>query len=351
MRKILLLGGTGAIGDSLAAQMVLDGWEVFITSRQPRADCGNIRYIHGNAREDPFLASVLAGHYDVIVDFMIYQTEAFRSRLQNLLNSCSQYVFLSSARVYAESSGPLTEDSPRLLDVCDDRAYLQTDEYALTKARQEDLLVQSGRSNWTIIRPYITYSSNRLQLGVLEKEAWLYRALRERTVVFNQEISKRSTTLTNGRDVARAIAKIVGESTACGEAFHITAESSKTWEAILNLYRGALAECGVEMIVKFVDLETFGSCHNGQYQIKFDRLFNRVFDNSKIRKYVDVDSFEGVESGLNSCTKEFLRSVSFRDINWSLEGARDKVTREFTPLSEIGDFRSTLKYLKYRFIK
>ena len=66
----------------------------------------------------------------------------------------------------------------RLLDVSHDSIYLKTDEYALAKARQEDILRKSGKNNWTIIRPYITYSESRLQLGVLEKEAWLYRALK-----------------------------------------------------------------------------------------------------------------------------------------------------------------------------
>ena len=56
-----------------------------------------------------------------------------------------------------------------------DEEYLKTDEYALSKARQEDILHRSGKNNWTVIRPYITYSEIRLQLGVLEKELWLYR--------------------------------------------------------------------------------------------------------------------------------------------------------------------------------
>lgn len=53
---------------------------------------------------------------------------------------------------------------------------LSIDEYAITKAHQENLLINSKNKNWTIIRPYITYSEQRLQLGTFEKEDWLYRA-------------------------------------------------------------------------------------------------------------------------------------------------------------------------------
>lgn len=351
MKKILLLGGTGAIGASLAAQIAMEGWEVSITSRQPREDQWNMTYIVGNARDEEFLANVLNDHFDVIVDFMIYQTEDFRGRVQKLLDSCSQYVYLSSARVYADSQSPLTEESPRLLDVCEDKAYIRTDEYALTKARQEDILRDSNRTNWTIIRPYITYSDIRLQLGVLEKEAWLYRALHGRTLVFSEDISKCATTLTNGEDVSRAMARLIGEPAACGEIFHVTAESCGRWETVLELYRETLAENGFQLNVKLVDLDTFTRCHNGKYQIQFDRLYNRVFDNAKIKQFVDVSAFEGINSGLKRCLSDFLGDCHFRDINWSCEGARDKVTREFTNLREIDDFNSTLRYLKYRFIK
>ena len=40
------------------------------------------------------------------------------------------------------------------------------------------------------------------QLGVLEKELWLYRALNGRTIVFSKDIAEKSTTLTYGYDVA-----------------------------------------------------------------------------------------------------------------------------------------------------
>ena len=85
---------------------------------------------------------------------------------------------------YANENGRITEKSKRLLDVCTDEEYLKTDEYALTKVRQENILLSSGKKNWTIIRPYITYNVERLQLGVYEKENWLYRALHGRSIVF-----------------------------------------------------------------------------------------------------------------------------------------------------------------------
>ena len=51
-----------------------------------------------------------------------------------MLEATDQYVFISSARVYAQTEDLITEDTPRLLDVCTDKEYLKTNEYALAKA-------------------------------------------------------------------------------------------------------------------------------------------------------------------------------------------------------------------------
>ena len=183
--EILVLGGTGAIGAHLVSLLSnIGGHNLFVTTRRKMLNERNVTYLVGNAHDESFMSELLKRHYDAIVDFMSYKTSEFQHRYKKYLEATSQYVFLSSARVYADCGKSLiTEKSPRLLDVCKDEAYLKTDEYALTKARQENLLLSSNKNNWTIIRPYITYSEKRLQLGVLEKEYWLYRALHGRTIV------------------------------------------------------------------------------------------------------------------------------------------------------------------------
>lgn len=170
--------------------------EIYVTSRKQMTSRDNLHYIQGNAKDPDFFVSLLNRKYDVIIDFMVYGTDELERRLPELLSHTDQYCFFSSSRVYAESRQPITEESPRLLDVCTDQEYLHTDEYALAKAREEDLLRKSKEKNWTIIRPYITYNDYRLQLGVYEKENWLYRALQGRTIVLPKDIADRKTSLT-----------------------------------------------------------------------------------------------------------------------------------------------------------
>jgi nucleoside-diphosphate-sugar epimerase len=348
--RILILGGTGAMGVHIVQLLAENGIETVVTSRSGRSSEGNVSYIQGDAHDMGFLEGVLQKHWDAIIDFMVYSTPDFRNRIDLLLGATSQYVFLSSARVYASSDCPMIETSPRLLEISQDEAFLATDEYALAKARQEDLLKGSGKKNWTIIRPYITYSESRLQLGVLEKEEWLYRALQGRTIVFSREISSKVTTMTYGLDVAKGIMAVVGNSSALGQTFHITGENATTWTDILTIYLDALEKyLGRRPKVLLQDLDTFMEWKPAKDQIKYDRLFNRRFDNTKIAKYIDISSFTQIGVGLESCLMKLIRDGTFSGINWKIEALKDRQTEERASLREIPTFKQKVGYLCYRY--
>ncbi|RJQ37571.1 MAG: NAD-dependent epimerase/dehydratase family protein [Dehalococcoidia bacterium] len=352
MKNILVLGGTGAMGKHLVQLLAERGDRVCVTTRARRDSSANVEYIQGNARVDSFLEPLLEREWDAIVDFMVYSTPIFRQRVPKLLGATGQYVFLSSARVYANSLTPIQEESPRLLDSSSDSEFLDTDEYSLAKARQEDLLKQSGKKNWTIIRPYITYSEQRLQLGVLEKEAWLYRSLQGRTIVFSEDIANKLTTLTYGLDVAGGIAGLIGEHGALGEVYHITHGDSHSWCHVLDVYLKVLEKhLGRPPTVTLLDMERFLRCKRAKYQVKYDRMFDRTFDNTKIAQYVHVNNFQPLEHRLARCLEKFLEKPEFLAIDWHTEAIMDRCCGEVASLREPGPWKQKFKYLFYRFFK
>lgn len=351
MNKILILGGTGAMGKHLVQQLRGTNNQVVVTSRRSFVNKDNIAYIQGNAHESTFLDYLLTQNFDVIIDFMAYGTEEFNLRYKKILENCKQYIFMSSSRVYADSEHALTENSPRLLDVCTDKEYLATDEYALAKARQENLLRNSGRKNYTIIRPYITYSENRLQLGVLEKESWLYRALKGRTIVFSNDIADKYTTLTYGMDVASAIVQLIGNEKAYGETFHITSNQSYPWEKVLNWYLEAIEEySGIRPRVKMEEKSSNLKFVYAKYQVKYDRYYNRRFDDSKINEFIDTSSFTVAHTGLTQCISRFIENQSFRYIDWKREAYYDRLTGEHASIKEMTTLKQKIKYLIFRYI-
>lgn len=349
--KILLLGGTGAMGVHLIEYLKEKEAQVFVTSRSLRDSVGNIIYLHGNAKENDFMKEILSKKWDVIVDFMLYSTNLFKERIDLLLSATSQYIFLSSSRVYANSSSPLEETSTRLLDISKDLKYLSTDEYALTKARQEDMLINSGMHNWTIIRPYITYSENKFQLGVFEKEDWLYRAIHGRTIVFSEDILLKVTTLTYGFDVAKCIESLIGRKYSLGQIFNITTDESNSWRDVINIYFDTIERIiGVRPKYKLLKMSDFLKLQSSKYQVVYDRMFDRKFDNTKICKHSKVNKFIKLEDGLEKCLKQFLKNPTFMPINWSKEAMKDKIVGNKTPLAEIKGIKQKTVYLVYRYL-
>lgn len=352
--RILLLGGTGAMGEHLVSILSNKHHEIFITTRSERkSNNPQLHYIVGNAHDLSFLSRILepsSVRYDAVVDFMHYSTKEFSERYQYLLNHTGHYLFLSSARVYAESKEPLTEQSPRLLDVCKDEKYLSTDDYALAKARQEDFLIHSGYSNYTIIRPFITFSEQRLQLGVFEKEDWLSRVFKGKSIVFSKDIAEHLTTLTYGFDVSRAIAGLVGNERAKGEIFHIATDKSIKWEEIARLYQRVLEQHFNRKIkLIYADKCFFLDSFTSQWAVKYSRYFDYRFDNSKICSAVPEVTFEDTKEGLEHCLKEFLLSPRFRTIHPYIQARMDRVSCSFLPLSTWHSNKDKLRYLFYRF--
>lgn len=304
--KILILGGTGAMGIHAAKLLSGLGHQVFVTSRKERSSFENVEYLKGDAKDSTFLGKLLDQSWDAIIDFMIWSTEEFSANCQMFLASTKQYVFLSSYRVYADSP-VITEESPRLLDVCSDEEYLATDEYALAKARCEDVLAASGLKNWTIIRPAITYDgSGRFQLGVHEAGLWLWRALHGIPVPFPEAMLEKQATMTWGRDVARMIVGLVGDPKATGGVFTASTSEHKTWAEIVEIYKKVVPS----LELTSCELDKFEYERGGVYQIRYDRMFDRVVDNSKVLDAVALSQTDliSLEDGLASELESYLKN-------------------------------------------
>lgn len=309
--NVLLLGGTGAMGRYLADAVSRDpGNRCVVTSRRIHSsDRPNLSFVCGNAREDGFVDGLLKRRFDAVVDFMNYGYDEFKSRFGRLLDATGQYVFLSSARVYADSESPLDESSARLLDVSRDEAFLKTQRYALRKARQEDLLLGSGKGNFTVVRPYKTFGEERFQLGAYEKEQWLQRALLGRPIPLRKGLLDRRTTLTHGQDVACVIGRLLGNGRALGEVVQVASPSPLRWADVLEVYRRVLrAACGLSVAVfEYGECGELESLFEGGYQFKYDVLWNRVFDSSKVETILGEEvRYADARESLALCLTHFL---------------------------------------------
>ena len=321
-----------------------NGYVVYVTTRTSRQDKGLIRYVQGNAHELSFTKRILSEiKPDAIVDFMVYGSEEFASRCKTLLQATQHYLFLSSYRVFNDDK-IITEKSPRLLDTIQDEQYLKTDEYALCKARSENLLRGSSIGNWTIIRPGITYSNRRFQLGCLEANTLCYRSLLGLPIIMPSLMREKEATLTWGRDVALMISKLLLNPKAYGEDFNCATAEHHPWEYVCDIYRRILGadirDCSIEDYIKVVG--------NGA-QVKYDRLFSRIIDNSKVLEVTRLkqSDLKPLEQGLVKELENFKSNPVYQYPDVVLNARIDALLGTRTPLKGL-PFDMKLSYLGCR---
>ena len=89
-KKVLLLGGTGALGAHLRDILAEQGFEVWVTSRSAHADAPHIHYLQLDAMDFGAFKKLTASRWDAIVDFMIYPPKTFEARLDVFLRQTSK---------------------------------------------------------------------------------------------------------------------------------------------------------------------------------------------------------------------------------------------------------------------
>lgn len=312
-KKVFLMGGTGAMGRYLIPCLLRDGWTVDVLALDtlPIED-PHLTYYVGDAKNPETVSDFLQNDYDAIVDFMTYHTERFAEWHEMLLSATRHYIYLSSYRVYANEEQPVRETSPRLLEASADEAFLASDDYSLYKARGEDILKSSRFRNWTAIRPAITYSSRRFQLVTLEMPLVVGRALMGKKVVLPEAARQVQATMSWAGDVAAMIAGLLLREDAFGETFSVCTAEHHTWGEIAEYYHRLI---GLEAV--WAKTEDFIKAIDGDqvnlWQLQYDRLFDRVMDNSKILRFLGwqqsdlMPLFDGLRLELEQLPRGDLR--------------------------------------------
>ena len=284
MKKVLVIGSTGAMGRYLVPELADMGYSVTAVSLDDEIPCRkNVVCKKGNAKDKEFLTTLLSEGFDGVVDFMIYGNYDFPDYYKLFLENTEHYIFLSSCRVYDDKEQPIKETSPRLIDSSDDEALRASNDYSIHKARAENLLIASPYSNWTAVRPATTFSTMRFQLVTLEAANNVGRARKGKKVVLPIQAKDKPATLCWGGDVAKMIARILFKEEAKREIYNVCSSEHRTWEEIAEYYHKLV---GLETV--WVDKEEYLAILDPEmktgtrWQLEYARLFRRITDNSKV---------------------------------------------------------------------
>ena len=301
-KKVLLIAGGGTLGTYVSKELLRLGCQVDVICPEEKVSDNERLCFLQNYATDDFLSELFAQeHYDGIVNFLHYKTvDAYKKIHPLLIANTEHLIFLSSYRVYADEQHPITEDAPRLLDVVNDPVFLETEDYAIPKAKCEDFLNSECKGEpWTIVRPVISFSDRRLDLLLYSGHDILNHAKQGKEMLLPSFVRDYSAGIDWAGNSGKLIANLLFKDAAIGQAFTVYSGHGLTWGEVADAYSKLT---GVK--IRWCDEEEFAhenpKIKRNPWTWKYDRKFNRDIDPSKILKVTGLNSsdFASVSEGI-----------------------------------------------------
>lgn len=339
--KILMIGGTGTISFDATKYFLECGHDVYLLNRGHRnvIEHPNIHYIIGNANDKNSLSSALDGQtFDTIFDFIIFNPNQMKERVEVYNGKCKQFVFISSATAYQLVSETITEDTPLGNNVW---------KYSREKAQCETYL-NENKDKWsfyyTIIRPYVTYDNRRLPFPVVTKSS--YYSLVDRIIEGKPIIicgdGNNKLTLTHTKDFAVALEGLIMNPAAVNQAFHITGDTVTDWNEILSII---CKQLNVKAAVVYMPTERLAELFPSESaELLYDKSCDHVFDNSKIKKAVPAfASTIDVKQGISETVDNLVSNQSLHKIDYTWDDIIDVIISTFTRNDSTQQYAASLK--------
>jgi nucleoside-diphosphate-sugar epimerase len=284
--KILFIGGTGTISMAVSKLLLSQGHTLYLLNRGNRnlSLSGDLVELKADVNNESRVKELIKElHFDAVADFIAFEPPQLERDYRLFKGKTDQFIFISSASAYQKPLADyrINEGTPLA------NPYL---EYSRNKIACEDYLMKLYREEGfpvTIIRPSHTYDERSVPMGAHGKNgsyAIVKRMLEGKPVLIHGDGTS-LWTLTHNSDFAVAMAGLIGNIHAIGEAVQITSDESLTWNQIYQIVANAL---GVKLNAVHASTEFLDAC--GEYDFRGSLLGDKsntvVFDNSKLKRLV-----------------------------------------------------------------
>lgn len=304
--KVLFIGGTGNISSAVSELALKSGVDLYLFNRNKQTEFipSSAKIIQGDIRNEEEATEKLKNHsFDVVVDWIAFNTEHVKTDLRLFKGKTKQYIFISTASAYQKpvNNFIITEETPL------DNPYW---DYSQDKIACEELLFDEFINNGfpvTIVRPSHTYGDTFIPCVFNSKKSrWsvIERMKRGKPIIVPGDGTS-LWVLTHNTDFAKAFTGIMGLEKAIGQAYHITSQEALTWDRIIYLLGEA---AGITPKIIHISTDFLTSClPERKGELFGDKINSVYFDNSKIKNIVpDFKADKPLKEGLKSTIKWYL---------------------------------------------
>ena len=299
--KVLLIGGGGTLGTYTTQELLRLGNSVDVICLEDKvSDDENLKFYKSEASLQNLKNFLRDKMYDGIVNYIHYPDVQEYPPIHKLLISHTKHlIVLSSYRVYADEQHPIVETAPMLLDVSTDKEFIETETYAISKAKLEKYLNNECKGqNWTIVRPVISFSKSRFDLVTYYGYIVLNKAKKKEIIPLPMKAKDVVAGFDWAGNSGKLIANLLFKEETFGEAYTVSSGQNLTWGEVANIYTELI---GAEF--EWVSVEEYLKALNNvnYYPLIYDRLFDRTIDNSKILEVTGLTGkdFLSVKEGMS----------------------------------------------------
>jgi nucleoside-diphosphate-sugar epimerase len=301
--RVLVIGGTEFISVHLVQSLVRDRHEVVVLNRgrHPERVPSGVRTIVCDRKDWTALKTALAGErFDGQVDITYAPTtgEDVEALLAALGARIGHAIFVSSGRVHDHALPmPLSEDAPRTL---------YWGEYAKLKIAGEDAYVRSGVPA-TVVRPTHVYGP----LNTRNNETFFFdRLLRGRAILVPGD-GGWLRQFGHVEDLADAMAAMLGDRRAFGQAYHVTGEEVVTQVGFVDLIADVVKRPAT---LVYAPKAPFGQ------NLVYD--CHAVYTTAKIRRQLGIRPRYTLAAGLAQTFEWYVREgLDRREVDFAEEDA------------------------------
>lgn len=322
--KILIIGGSGNISWHCTEKLADIGNDVWVINRRKtlstrrKFNNNKINIIKMDINQlEKYREDIKEKNFDVVIDFLCYELKDAQRSFNVFNEIVKRYIFISSAANYDRSNiiYPIKESKCVL-----NNNWL----YAKNKIDCEKYFMKKYKENnfpITIIRPGQTYDT--LLPDAVGYGDWTnaLRILNGKPIVVHGDGTS-LWTVTHSSDLAEAIVQLIMQNKGIGEDYHITMDSTLTWNEITEIIMKTLKR--KVPIIHIPSSVIYNKYPKLGEQLIGHKMWCDFYDNSKIKKAINgwsakISFEEGVYNTINWLKEDSVRQRVNSELNVQID--------------------------------
>ena len=283
MKNVLVIGGSSFTGRVFSIQSSKSGnFDLHVVNRGNfPMNLERVTQYKCNRHSPRMLARLVPDiQYETLVDFCAYEQGDIKSIIDVLSGRIKQYIFFSTASVYAQAEEFLDENAPFI--VLPDESSDPAIEYVRKKIALEQELVEACEKagvNYTILRPAFIYGP----FNYAPRESYFIELIAKKYAVPVPVDAPARFNFIYVLDVAEALMRCIGDKRAYNEIFNLAGVEAITYTQLISdfeRYNNGPFETR-EVTVAEVEKENI--------QLPFPLIDNTLYDGRKLTSLFDFN--------------------------------------------------------------